>query len=270
MHRFFHWYCHPDYQEDIEGDLLERFEIMVEEKGIQAAKWRFAKDVLLLFRPGIIRSLSGTRQLNNYGMFKNYFKISWRNLLRNKSYSIINIIGLSLSIACVMLIFTLVKYHLNFDAYHGKVDSIYRITTEFHMNGIGYSSGVPSPMGEAFRNDFTFAEKVASVASISDRLVSVPSFKEKKFEEDIAFAEPTFFEILKFPLVRGNHNTPLSEPNEAFITQSIAKKIFGEEDPMGKTIPIDNKLDVTVSGILKDLPANTDRQQEIYLHPSAI
>ena len=88
--RFFRWYCHPDYQEDIEGDLMERFEGMVEDKGIKAAKWGFAKDVIQLFRPGIIRSLEGNYQLNNYGMFKTNIKIASRHLLKNKTYSLIN------------------------------------------------------------------------------------------------------------------------------------------------------------------------------------
>lgn len=199
-------------------------------------------------------------------MLRNYFKIAWRNLKRSKVYTLINVLGLSLGIACAILIFALVKYHLSFDTFHSNADRIYRITTEFHGEEISYNSGVPSPFGEAFRNDYSFAEKVALVATLSDRIITFPaSGGIRKFEEDIAFAEPAFFEILDFPLVRGSQRSALNAPNTAVITERIAKKYFGAEDPVGKIIRIDNNLDVTIAGVLRDLPANTDRRQEIYL-----
>ena len=127
-------------------------------------------------------------------MFRNYFKIALRNSERNKAYAVINVMGLALGIACAILIFTLVEYHLSFDTFHTKADRIYRITTEIHQEEVHYNPGVPSPLIEAFRNDYTFAEKVVGVASFSKRLVSASSSKDnQKFEEDIAFAEPAFF-----------------------------------------------------------------------------
>ncbi len=98
-------------------------------------------------------------------MLRNYFKIARRNVYRNKAYSLINVLGLGLGIACAILIFTLVKYHLSFDTFHSKKDRIYRITTEFHQDGISREANVPQPMGNAFSNDYTFAEKVAMIYS---------------------------------------------------------------------------------------------------------
>ena len=201
-------------------------------------------------------------------MIRNYIKIAWRNLRRHKAYAAINVVGLSLGIACGILIFTLVNYHLNFDNFHPFKDRIYRLVTDFHGEEVGHTQGVPSPLGKAFRNDFTFAEKVARVKKDGDILISIPSdgpLKKFKEESGIAFAEPEFFEIMDFPLVQGDKKSALVEMNSAVITDKLAKKYFGNEPAIGKLIKIDNRIDVRITGVLKDIPPNTDRNQEIYI-----
>ena len=201
-------------------------------------------------------------------MIRNYIKIAWRNLRRHKAYAAINVVGLSLGIACGILIFTLVNYHLNFDNFHPYKDRIYRLVTDFHGEEVGHTQGVPSPLGKAFRNDFTFAEKVARVKKDGDILISIPSdgpLKKFKEESGIAFAEPEFFEIMDFPLVQGDKKSALVEMNSAVSTDKLAKKYFGNEPAIGKLIKIDNRIDVRITGILKDIPPNTDRNQEIYI-----
>ncbi|MDI3321708.1 ABC transporter permease [Pinibacter soli] len=203
-------------------------------------------------------------------MLKNYFKIAWRNLTRNRAFTIINVLGLTLGVACCILIYTLIMHHLSFDNFHNNKDRIYRVVSEYHDGDeSGYNQGLTSPVGKAIRNTTTFAEQVARVISFDNELISLPKEKEvKKFQEPrgIAFAEPSFFSILNYPLVMGNQNTILSSPNAAVITQKLAKKYFGsEEAAMNKTIRIENKTDFIITGILKDLPNNTDRHQEIYV-----
>lgn len=200
-------------------------------------------------------------------MIRNYFKIAWRNLKRNRAYAMINIVGLSLGITCSILIFQLVSYHLSFDTYHAQKDRIYRIVTEWHDENVGHSPAVPQPLGKAFRTDYTFAEHTARVIDYRDILISIPGTDNKKFEEEegAVFAEPAIFNILNLTLVKGNPNTILVQPNEAVITEKVASKYFGDEGAMGKTIRFDNKINFTITGILKDLPSNTDRRQEIYL-----
>src|SRR5579871_3516427 len=201
-------------------------------------------------------------------MLKNYFKIAWRNLKRHKAYVFVNVLGLSLGIACAILIFTLVSFHFSYDNFHKNKDRIYRIVTELHSEDIGHTPGVPPPFAKAFRNDYTFSEKVARAVTFGDQLISIPSEKEnKKFQEEtgIACVEPEFFDIFNFPLAQGDIKTALSEPNTAIITQKIAKKYFGDENPMGKVIRLDNRIDFKITGILKDIPLNTDRKQEIYV-----
>lgn len=202
-------------------------------------------------------------------MLKNFFTIAWRNLRKNKTYAGINILGLSLGIGCSILIFALVSYHLSFDNFHPGKDRIYRVVTEFHDEINDYSQGVPSPLGKYFRKDFDYAEEVARIIGYNNNLVTVQDGGQiKKFQEEkgIAYTEPAYFDIFNFPLLRGDKTTMLRAPNEALITERLARKYFG--DPavaMGKTIRIDNKNDFAIVGILKDIPVNTDRNQEIYL-----
>jgi putative ABC transport system permease protein len=202
-------------------------------------------------------------------MIRNFFLIAWRNVWKHKTYAGINVLGLSLGIACGIFIFSLVTWHFSFDAFHPNKDRIYRIVTEFHDEIGDYSPGVPSPVGRTFRKDFDFAEQVARVVSYEDALITVKGGgDQKKFEESdgVAYTEPAYFNIFDFPLLRGNKATALQMPEQALITEKLAKKYFGSADAaMGKTIRVNNKRDFAVTGILKDIPVNTDRKQEIYL-----
>lgn len=201
-------------------------------------------------------------------MLKNYFKIAWRNLQRNKAYAIINVLGLSLGIACCIVIFTLISYHLSFDAFHHNSDRIYRLVTEWQGEEKDYSGAVPQPLGKAFRTEYTFAERTARMVDYPQPVIAIPGGQEvKKFEEKagIVYAEPEILDIFNFPLVQGNSKTALSSPNSAVITEKLAKKYFGTQQAMGKTIKVNNHTDFIITGIMKDLPANTDYKQEVWL-----
>ena len=135
--RFFRWYCHTDYLEDIEGDLLERFENKIEEKGYRAAKWNFIKDVILLFRPGIIRSLLGVYQVNTIDMFRHNFLITFRNFNRYRSSFLINLTGMSVGLASVILIYLWISDELSVDKFHENEASLYQV-----LHNIPQSDGI--------------------------------------------------------------------------------------------------------------------------------
>ncbi|WP_018618097.1 FtsX-like permease family protein [Spirosoma luteum] len=199
-------------------------------------------------------------------MFRNYIKIAWRNLVRNKAYASINVLGLALSLTCGILIFTLVNYHYSVDRFHTNADRIYRVVMEAHHEGVDYSSGVYSPLGRVIREEQTFAEKTARVLSVNGVVLTVPTNgKIDKYRSDIVFAESDFFSILDFPLLQGNAQTALNTPNTAVLTERMAQRFFGAANPMGKRFRFDNRMDFTVTGVLKNMPANTDRREEIYL-----
>jgi putative ABC transport system permease protein len=201
-------------------------------------------------------------------MIKNYLKIAIRNLKRHKAYAFINVFGLALSMACGILIFTLVNYHLSFDNFHTDSDRIYRVVTEQHRDKISYTNAVPTPLGKVFRNDYSYGEKVARVAAFNDQLISFKKGSEnKKFQEPdgVSFVEPEFFDIFNYPLAEGNKQLVLVEPNTAIVTEKIAKKYFGNDNPLNQVIRVDNRVDFKITGVLKDLPENTDRRSEIFL-----
>jgi hypothetical protein len=182
-------------------------------------------------------------------------------------------LGLALSIACGILIFAVVQYHLSFDTFHPHADRIYRIVTDLHREGnINPNPSVPNPLGKAFREDYTFARKVARIFTIEGEVITIQDGNEtKKFKEDeVAFAESEFFDIFHYPLLRGAKNTVLAQPNTAIITEKIAQKYFGSEDPVNKTFRLDNRIDFTITGVLKDFPPTTDRQTGIYLSYSTL
>lgn len=201
-------------------------------------------------------------------MLKTYCKIALRVLFRNKTYSTLNILGLTLSMACGILIFSLVKYHLSFDNFHKDSNRIYRCVTEGHRDQIHYSASVPPAFAKAFRDDYTFDEVTARIANYDNQLITIHTGAElKKFKEKdgVAFTEAGYFDIFNFPLLHGDKTTALSEPNTALITETIAHKYFGNEDPINKTFRLEGKIDCRITGVLKDLPANTEQRAGIYL-----
>lgn len=271
FHRFFRWYCHPDLRNSIEGDLIELYAHRLKEEGKKKADREFVKDVLLLFRPGIIKSIHLQDYSINTDMYRNYFTTAWRNLLRKKSYAAINIAGLALGIACALLIFSLVSHHLDFDHFHADSDRIYRFVTEEHRDQIDYEPSVPPAFGKAFREDYTFGERVARLCTLNDQLISVgENTNTHKFNEEVAFAEPEFFDIFNFPLTAGTLSNAFNKPNTAVVSEQIAKKYFGDQPALGKTFRFNNDIDFTIIGVLKDIPENTDFRSEIYFSYSTM
>ncbi len=200
-------------------------------------------------------------------MLKNYFHIALRNLRRNSAYVTVNIMGLSLGIACALIIFSVIRFHLSFDNFHAGSERTYRIVTEMHRDDIGYSPAVPPPLGKFLRNDYAFSERIARIATFDEPLITIKKDEQiRKFKETdgLAFVESEYFQIFNYPLLKGNKVELLQQPNTAIITEQIARKYFGNENPVGKTFTLDNKLELQVTGVLKDLPANTDRRAGIY------
>jgi ABC-type antimicrobial peptide transport system permease subunit len=212
-------------------------------------------------------------------MIRNYFKTAFRNLSRNRNYTIINIAGLAVGIAVCMMIFIIIKYQTSFDDFHLKKDRIYRVLTEYHPAEdatIAYSKDVPYPMPAALKKAFPQVEQVAPIfASHEDQLLitddsgtTTRTFKEGK---GVFFTEPSFFKMFDYPLLAGSYGS-LKEPNNVLLTKEIAEKYFGDwKTAIGKTIKLEvggylfehGTETLKVSGILATIPANTDFQLKI-------
>jgi putative ABC transport system permease protein len=198
-------------------------------------------------------------------MIRNYFKTAWRNLMRNKSYATINIVGLSVGIAACTLIFLIIQFETSFDTFHTKKDKIYRVITAFHNpDGINLSSGLPLPISEGLRLDFPQLKQVAQVMQNDGSHYSIGNASKreqvKKFKEDWAYyVEPQFFQIFDYAWLAGDKKTALSEPYTVVLSRDEANKFFGNwHDAIGKIIRYENKTDLKVTGIIENTPPNTD------------
>jgi putative ABC transport system permease protein len=192
-------------------------------------------------------------------MFKNYFKIALRNLTRFKIYSFINIAGLAVGMACSILIILFVLDELNYDRFHKNSDRIYRLSREwFNQDGTSslHLARVAPPIGPLLKNDFPNAiEEMTRIIYDWETLVKVD---DKSFiEEGFFWAEENFFKVFSFKLLKGNTSTALSEPYSCVITESTAKKYFGDENPVGKTILYGGEDNFKVTGVVEDIPKNS-------------
>jgi predicted permease len=199
-------------------------------------------------------------------MIKNYFKTAFRALLRNRSYTAINIAGLAIGIAVCLIIFVVIQFELSFDEFHENKSRIYRVLSEFNTpKGKEYNPGVNFPLPRALRNDFPQLEKVTTVDMDGNDQILVLNEQGavvKKFKEEtgVFFVEPEFLDIFSFPLLSGN-KASLAEPNTVFLTKAIAEKYFGNwQDAIGKTIKRNNTLSLKVAGVLANTPVNSDFQ----------
>ena len=267
--RLLEWFCAPHLLEEVQGDLHERFRRRAERFGTACARRQYGREVLGFLRPFALErkpSEHPSPALIHPAMLRNYFTVAFRNLVRHKTYTGLNVLGLALSMACGILIFTLVTFHLGFDRFHADAGRIYRIVTGTGREGGFSAPGVYVPMGRVFREEYPFAEKTGRVATMYGVAVAVPGGKPTdKFVEAVAFAEPEFLEIMNFPFVQGTPQTALGGPGRVVLTQAVARKIFGDRNPVGQSLRLGNKLDVVVSGVLRDLPANTDRREQVYV-----
>lgn len=263
----------PHLREEILGDLCELFEKRARRYGRLTARLLYIFEIIFLIHPRLWRRPAKTGispyykishlKTNPTAMFSSYLKIAFRKINRQKSYTVINTISLSLGIACAILIFSLLKYHLSFDDFHPDRDRIYRVYTELHGEKVIYNTGVPNPFGQALKSGYGVTEKVGRVAFLPKRVVSLSP--QTKFEEDIAFADPDFLAIFNFPITEGNAPTALKDLNTALVTELTARKYFGSRNAVGRQLRIDDQLTVTITGVLRDLPANTDFRSQIFI-----
>ena len=207
-------------------------------------------------------------------MLKNYFKIAVRSLQRNKSYAILNILGLAVGIAASLLIFVVIRFQTSFDDFHEKKDQIYRVGSQSHtQDGVSYSDGVSFPVGPALRIDFPQIKEVACIYRNGNQITIEEANKQPKIftEDNFYYAEPEFFKMFDFGWLSGDASSSLKDPNDAVLTKATAEKYFGSwQSAIGKTIKYDNKDLYTIRGILKDVPSNSDFPLRIVVPYSAM
>ncbi|WP_225309635.1 ABC transporter permease [Larkinella humicola] len=267
--------CAPPLLEEMEGDLYERFLRNARLFGEPYARRQYVREVLgfVRRRPGrtsvVIRKQFSTESSQVYlfqpAMIRNYFKTAWRNLLKNRFYSLINMTGLTVGLAVGMLILLWVQDELSFDRFHTKADQIFRLENRV---GTGSSQQIwqatVAPIAEMGKRELP--EIKDAVRITQSNLYSLYKYKGKTFtDEHSAFVDPSLFSIFDFGLIKGNPANPFPNDQSVVLTEATAQRYFGDAEPIGKVITADGKNRFTVTGVIRNFPKNTTFNGELDL-----
>lgn len=262
--RLFEWYADPRLHEPILGDMEEQFKMDLSAHGLRKAKWKYIRHIIWLFRPSFIRKKQESKYFNYQGMIQNYYKVSLRNILRNKTFSFLNVLGLSVGIASCILILIYVQNELSYDKYNTKYDRTYRVLQNFGKGtDVNQEGPLPAsdfqvwgnaPIADALSEYFPQVEHIARFTSESPWLVE---YKGVRFQEnDIPFADASIHEVFDWNWIAGNPKTALTRPNTIILSEGLANKLFGEEEAVGKTIILDGEDPFEVTAVY-EIPSNS-------------
>lgn len=257
------WFCPDALYESIEGDLYEQFEKDLKAKGYAYAKRRLFWNVIRFFHPEILLRNRLRLQLINSMMFSNYFKVATRNIQKRKLYSFINAFGLSIGICFCMLIVLFIQDERSFDSFQANKHDIYRIEeksfdTWEHDSANPYrrSAWIQTALQPALKEELA---EVMYATRYNPDYTGIFRYEEKVFTEKITYVDADFFKMFSFPLTGVNLDKVFQNKEEIILTPAIAKKYFGDDDPIGKVIRVDNEGEksYTVVGIIEPAPANS-------------
>ena len=261
---FLKWFCKQEYLSDVEGDLLQYYNRRVKAHGSRKAGWMFTRDVLLLFRPGIIRPINESQKLRIMDLLLHSFKVSFRNFKKYRSSFLINLLGLSSGLACVLLIFLWVQDELSVDQFHTNGDRLYQLLENVDQSGgILTRTTTAGPTSPGLMEDFPEIERAVSTTWNSNSALFI---EDKSVTANGFYAHDGFFEIFSWEILNGNPDQLLKDPNNIVLSEKVAKSLFGDENPVGKTIEFAGEESFKVTGVFKDLPKTSTIQFE-YVMP---
>lgn len=263
--KFLHLICPQHLMEEIEGDLMQRFRCDADRYQVSKARRRFIWNVLCFFRPGILLRNKFHFEPMYFIMYWSYFKIAFRHLLRYKVFTIINVSGLTIGITSFFLVLQYASFELNYDHFHGNVDEIYRIATkqkgggDFENASARNFAGINELLKDSFHEikvSTLFIKRPANTGflfSLDNKIHNEPG--------NILEADTAFFEVFPSLLERGDAAAVLSDPHGIVLSASMAKKLFGSADPVGKQLQrVDdhsNGWNYVITGIMRDIPLNS-------------
>ncbi len=250
---FLTWYCRPELLEDLQGDLNEYFDRNVKSKGVRKAKLIFIIDVLKFLRLYTIRKPKFFNLLLQWIMIGSYLKTSGRNIMRNKLFSAINIVGLGVSMSVGLIMIAMLSDLYSYDKFHKKYNRIYRVISQHQYKGNA-------------SNDFFATTSLRAAKQIKESISGTEdvAILRRDFSGDLEqgekiiplagfWANEAFFRVFSFKLMKGNPAAALKEPFSLVLTETSAHKLFGDADAIGKTI-VRNKKEYTVTGVMEDVP----------------
>ncbi len=267
---FLRWFCREDYIEEIEGDLTEIFR-KEHKHSPRLSRWKFTLGVIRYLRPEFVKPMKNYDQQNSFGMYTSYFKIGWRNLIKNRSFSVINLIGLTVGFSICFTLLTIVNYELGFDKFHAGHSKIYRVlgeVTEPSGDKITFCR-IPYSTVHLARQS-TMVEMASTIIPLNTKVKIYDSNgSSKEFSSAMsgshfittAIVEPLYFQLFHYNWLAGNPSNALSSANSVVITESRAKLYFSELEPyqiVGKSIVYEDSLIVQVTGVVKDFEESSD------------
>lgn len=193
-------------------------------------------------------------------MLSNYIKIAWRNITGNPLFSAINIIGLSIGLACCIIITLFVRYETSFDQQWNNADRTYRVTRDFFGNNLQLAAVAP-PIAPLLQEDFPEIEDITRLLAVGQ--ASIGRGDEVFVEDGVAVADPNVFSFFNFQFIGGNPDTALARPTDFVLTRQAAERYFGNEDPIGQTLRFMDQVDVTITAVIENLPDNTHMSFEV-------
>jgi putative ABC transport system permease protein len=243
------WFLLPDDEREyLVGDFDEIFREKTSDKGKPVALIWYWGQVILLVPSSLKESIYWSVL-----MFRNYLKIAFRNLVRHKGFSFLNITGLAIGMVCTILILFWVQHELSFDRYHKNGHKIYRILQHIQYAEVVTWAINQGPLGPALKEEIPEIEEQARFCFSQWRM----KYNDQVFVELGGYTDPSLFKMFTIPFVQGDPVTALADPRSVVLTEEVAQKIFGNEDPMGKIIHVGSDYDFKVTGILQDIPSNS-------------
>lgn len=255
--RLFERLCKDELFEELQGDLEQEFNQNLRAFGERKARWIYRKEVLKMIRPSVIKKASNKFQsFNPTIMFKNYSLVAFRNIIRNKLFSSINIIGLSISMAVGLIAITFMTEINSYDKFHENGNQIYRVVSDIvrpNQPARGFATA-PLLVGEELTNNFA---GIDHVVTIQRSLYGSFEHNNDDFSATGIFTNNAFFDVFSFDMIQGNPSTALDDPSAVVLTESVAMKIFGRTDVLGETLNHSRYEQMMITGVVKDPPNNS-------------
>ncbi|MEM9327984.1 MAG: ABC transporter permease, partial [Bacteroidota bacterium] len=262
-------FLNPYFHEELEGDLEERFQDNLKKYGLRRARLLFVSGAFKLLRPSLMRKLSGDLRLNQYGMLRHHFLFAIRGFKRFKTSFAINVLGLSSSLVCALLIALWVEDEWKMDRFHDKTDTLYQVKQNVNHTGtVETINPTPALLGQALLEELPDVLEAASVVPPhwygSDGILQ---YGDKQYKTIEQYASKEFFNVFSFPLIRGDADQVLAAKQNVVISESYADRIFGEEiDPVGQPIiwmKDDTTLTYQVSGVFERIPVHASEPFDV-------
>jgi putative ABC transport system permease protein len=257
--RFLGWFCPPILYEQIEGDLLQRYYHDLKSHGKQRANWKLFWNACKFFRPGIIFRNKFSSDLNIADMLFTHLRFSVRVFLRDKFFSLLNILGLALGIAVGIILLLMLQSDLNYDKHYSRQQNIYRLAVHYKIPGTDEDIGRSArELGPILTSAYPEIQSLTRVRTFEEKLVTSGGGADAIafYEHRVVQTDSAYLRVFDHKFIQGDERTCLNDIHSVVVTASTSDKYFGSIDALNKTINIDGK-DWTVTGVIEDLPDNT-------------